>query len=81
MTRQLALKLAPYNINVNAVCPGMIGASVGIIDETIPRSSEGVPLGRIGKAEEIARAVLFLMSDQANYITGASLPVDGGLSL
>lgn len=81
MTTQLAMELAPFNINVNAVCPGMIGAPVGVAYESTPRIPEGIPLGRIGKAEEIARAVLFLMSDQANYITGASLPVDGGLSL
>ncbi len=81
MTKQLAVELAPFNINVNAVCPGLTGAPVGVYDETTPRLPEGVPLGRIGRAEDVAGAVLYLVSDQASYITGASLSVDGGLSL
>ena len=81
MTRQLALELAPYSINVNSIAPGRVGAPVGVIQETKPRSSEGIPLRRLGDAGDIAAAVLFLVSDQASYITGASLPVDGGLIL
>lgn len=81
MTRQLALELAPHNINVNAVEPGRTGAPVGVAQETTARSADGIPLGRLGTAEDIANAVLFLVSDRAGYITGANLSVDGGIIL
>lgn len=81
MTRQSALELAPYGINVNSVGPGQTGAPVGVLHETKPRSPEGIPLKRLGTADDIAQAVLFLISDHASYITGAHLPVDGGLIL
>jgi len=81
MTRQLALELAPHNINVNSVAPGRVGAPVGVVHEAKPRPTEGIPLRRLGTAEDIANAVLFLVSDRASYITGANLPVDGGVIL
>ena len=81
MTRQLALELAPHNINVNAVEPGRTGAPVGVAQATKLRSADGIPLGRLGTAEDIANAVSFLVSDRASYITGANLSVDGGIIL
>ncbi len=79
MTRQLAVELAKHKINVNSISPGMIDAPVGFEYTTEPRSAEGIPLGRIGKSEDVANAALFLVSDLAEYITGVDLPVDGGM--
>jgi 3-oxoacyl-[acyl-carrier protein] reductase len=73
LVRQLALEYGPRGIRVNAVAPGLIGA------EDIPDAAAGYPLGRTGTPEEVAEAVLFLAG--AGFITGAVLPVDGGLSI
>jgi NAD(P)-dependent dehydrogenase (short-subunit alcohol dehydrogenase family) len=82
MTRQLAQELAVYNIRVNAVAPGIVKTDFNI---GLWRNAEGakqmgqmVPLGRLAEPEDIARAALFLASDDADYITGVVLPVDGG---
>ncbi len=87
MTRNMAMDLGPFNIRVNCVCPGTIltaasyrhMASVGMTLEQF-NAEEGAKtfLGRIGSTREVANAVLFLASDEASYITGASLMVDGG---
>jgi dihydroanticapsin dehydrogenase len=87
MTRNMALDLAPYNIRVNAVCPGTIltptveryMAQQGMTLDQI-NAAEGAKtfLKRIGQPREVAHAILFLASDEASYITGASLLVDGG---
>ncbi|MGA2619200.1 MAG: SDR family NAD(P)-dependent oxidoreductase [Thermoguttaceae bacterium] len=83
LTRALAKELAPRKVRVNAVAPGMIETDMsqvvrGIAGEQI----KGViPMKRIGKPEEIARVVAFLASDDASYMTGQVLRVDGGLSL
>ncbi|MBB6125305.1 SDR family NAD(P)-dependent oxidoreductase [Sphingobium subterraneum] len=82
LTKTLACELARYTVRVNAVAPGVIEApmlghmtgSGGTTDSVAAR----VPLGRVGKPEDIANAVAFLCSDFAAYITGAVLPVDGG---
>jgi NAD(P)-dependent dehydrogenase (short-subunit alcohol dehydrogenase family) len=81
-TRIAALELAPYGVRVNAVAPGgtntpMAERRAAMRDEFVART----PLGRFGEVEDIARAVLFLVSDQAAWITGVTLPVDGGLHL
>lgn len=87
MTRCLALDLAPHGIRVNCVCPGAIRtaatdrhmAHVGMTEEQF--MAENAPLyllNRIGKPREVAYAILFLASDEASFITGASLLVDGG---
>ncbi|MGH8447007.1 MAG: SDR family oxidoreductase [Solimonas sp.] len=82
LTETLALELAP-RVRVNAVAPGhMLWAVSGGIAETEQQNELArIPLGRLGGADEIARAVCFLLSADAAYITGAVLPVDGGLRL
>ena len=90
--KALALRLAPENIRVNAVCPGPIETPMfgvfGSRPDSAQRSLEAVregairivPLGRIGQPEEVANAALFLLSDEASFVTGVALPVDGGFS-
>ncbi|MGI9624115.1 MAG: SDR family NAD(P)-dependent oxidoreductase [Acidimicrobiales bacterium] len=92
LTQQLALELAPNGIRVNCICPG--STDTDMMDSTFRRNAEvaGVsfekvkasmgprlPLGRQGRAEEQAAAVAFLASDDASYITGQTLNVDGGM--
>jgi NAD(P)-dependent dehydrogenase (short-subunit alcohol dehydrogenase family) len=77
----LAKHAAPRNIRVNIVVPGLIDTSLGRLASKADPSREErpIPLGRQGTAWEVAYAALFLLSDEASYITGHSLPVDGGL--
>lgn len=84
-TRTAALELAGDGIRVNAVCPGVIDTPA--LRRALARAPEreatlaaAVPVGRLGRAEEVARAILFLASDEASYITGSMLIIDGGLS-
>ncbi len=83
-TRTLALDHAREGIRVNAVCPGAIETSLTARMLEDERFSEGwktlVPMGRVGLAEEVASAVAFLASDDASYVTGATLVVDGGVT-
>jgi NAD(P)-dependent dehydrogenase (short-subunit alcohol dehydrogenase family) len=76
-----AKELAPRGIRVNAVNPGLIEteihAKAGLPDRTT-RMAAGVPMARAGTAEEVAETILWLLSDQASYVTGALLPVGGG---
>lgn len=80
ITRSLALELAP-NVTVNCIAPGLIATSVlDRIDEKMVRYyRDRTPLRRLGKPEDIAAAVAFLSSDDASFITGAILPVSGGI--
>lgn len=82
-TRTLAAELAPHAIRVNAVLPGLL--TVGMGARTPRDHAEAlraiIPMKRLGAAEEVARVVLFLASDEASYVTGQALAVDGGLSL
>lgn len=83
-TRALALELAPRNIRVNAVAPGAIdtpGAFEKATAEMKQKTAANVPLGRIGSPADIAHATFFLASDEANYITGQALVVDGGWTI
>jgi NAD(P)-dependent dehydrogenase (short-subunit alcohol dehydrogenase family) len=80
LTRQHATELGPYGITVNAVAPGAVMDRPGAEDEPeLRRRSEAViPLGRVGRSEDIAAAVLFLCLPEAGWITGQVLTVDGG---
>jgi NAD(P)-dependent dehydrogenase (short-subunit alcohol dehydrogenase family) len=86
LTKSAAVELAPYNIRVNAVAPGMTRTRLyekwlaglpdpGFVEEQV---TSGIPLGRIAEAVDVAAAVAFLASEQAAYLTGTSIPVDGG---
>ena len=82
MTEALAVELAPYGINVNAISPGLIETKMVEPIMSDPVAREGilkrVPKGRVGQPKDIAQAVVFLASEEADYITGAILVVDGG---
>jgi NAD(P)-dependent dehydrogenase (short-subunit alcohol dehydrogenase family) len=82
LTISVAAELAPYNINVNAVAPGTIMTDLTLrvlnTEEKMARASAKIPLGRLGKPEDMVGPVLFLCSDEASYITGHVLVVDGG---
>ena len=77
LTRSLALEYAEQNIRVNALCPGFIDTPI-IPEESKLALAAATPVKRLGKAEEMAKAVLFLASDDSSYMTGNSLIVDGG---
>ena len=78
MTRAMALDLAPYGIRVNALVPGFI-RTYDVSDEQAMIRGQSVPLGRLGVAEDLAGSAAFLASDDAAYVTGICLPVDGGV--
>ena len=94
--KSLAVRLAPEKIRVNAVCPGPIDtpmlrvfvarpdqkSTAGMDPEELvrKRAHGAVPMGRTGRPEEIANAALFLLSDEASFVTGVALPVDGGVT-
>ena len=78
LTRAMALDLGPYNVRVNALMPGSIDTS-GLPIEQRRLRGENVPLGRIGEAGDMTGAALFLASDDASYITGDVLRIDGGM--
>ena len=79
LTKSLARELAPKNIRVNAVAPGITETDMvkALPKEVIEPLIKTIPLGRIGKPEDVANAFLFLASDMASYITGDILQVDG----
>ncbi|MBD2534314.1 SDR family oxidoreductase [Nostoc flagelliforme FACHB-838] len=85
LTRSAALDYAKQDIRINAINPGLIATDmidrlVGQVGSTTDDLASTVPMGRMGQAEEIAQAVVFLCSDAASYITGQSLVIDGGFT-
>ena len=83
LTKSLAREVASRNVRVNAVAPGYIETEMtGALDETARNAIiNQIPLGRIGTPEGVADAVAFLAGDSASFITGAVIPVDGGLGI
>jgi 3-oxoacyl-[acyl-carrier protein] reductase len=83
LARSLARELATRNITVNVVAPGFVDTDMTaeLGEDRKAAILAGVPLGRLGSADEIAAAVAFLASPDAAYITGAVIPVDGGLGM
>jgi 3-oxoacyl-[acyl-carrier protein] reductase len=83
LTKAAARELAMRGVTVNAIAPGLIdvGMAASLKDDVKARLLAGVPLGRPGTAEEVAAACVFLASDEAGYITGQVLCVDGGMAM
>lgn len=80
MTKALSRDLAPYNITANAIAPGQIETDMGgLTGERRERMLQMIPLGRLGTPQDIAYAALFLASNAASYVTGATLDVNGGV--
>ena len=81
MTKALAQELAPSGITVNCVAPGAIETKMmaAFSDEDKAALCEEIPLGRLGKADEVAETVAFLASEKAAYITGQVIAVNGGM--
>jgi NAD(P)-dependent dehydrogenase (short-subunit alcohol dehydrogenase family) len=89
LTKNMALDYASHGIRVNTVCPGRIATPMPRSrlrpnedwDATLAQWGLNIPLGRVGLPEDVAQAILFLASDEAQWITGAALVVDGGSTI
>ncbi len=82
-TKGLAKELGPSNINVNCICPGVINTDMikDLSEDTVNTLKENTPLLRIGTPKDVANLALFLASDEASFITGQVISVDGGITL
>lgn len=90
LTRSMAIDLAPKNVRVNALCPGTVYTPLmeplmarrgdGDVELGISRTASKYPIGRLGTPEEIARAALYLASDDSSFFTGSIIAVDGGMT-
>lgn len=85
LTRNVAVRYGRHGIRANVICPGSVrtpiwAETLAKTPDVFERLTAWYPLGRVGEAEDIAHAALFLASDEASWITGAVLPVDGGLT-
>lgn len=80
LTRQVAVAYAPKNIQVNAVSPGIIETPILLNNppEVTQQFTDATPAGRLGKPEDIANMVVYLSSDESNFVTGQTIKVDGG---
>jgi NAD(P)-dependent dehydrogenase (short-subunit alcohol dehydrogenase family) len=81
MTRAMALELAPHGIRVNAIAPGLTDTAqprYGSSGAQLAEAARAIPFGRMARPEEIARAAVFLASDDAGFVTGQTLHVNGG---
>jgi 3-oxoacyl-[acyl-carrier protein] reductase len=83
MARSIAREVASRSITVNVIAPGLVETNMlaALGEERVSEFQSRVPMGRVAQPEEIAEAVGFLASSGASYITGAVLPVDGGLGM
>jgi 3-oxoacyl-[acyl-carrier protein] reductase len=83
MSKSLAQEVASRGITVNSIAPGFIATAMTAVlnDEQKARINAGIPAGRMGTAEEIAAAAVFLASDEAGYVTGQTLHVNGGMAM
>ncbi len=85
LTMQMAIDYAPHNIRVNCVCPGTIDTPMVGIGSMAPDRVAALtakhPMGRLGEPHEVASVIAFLASDDASYVTGLAIPVDGGRSV
>ncbi|MBN1213773.1 MAG: 3-oxoacyl-ACP reductase FabG [candidate division Zixibacteria bacterium] len=83
LMKSLALELGPHGIRVNTVAPGLTitDATSWLPKERIEGTAKATPLGRVGQPDDIAGAVLMLVSDEAKFVTGAYLPVSGGVQM
>jgi glucose 1-dehydrogenase len=85
MMKSIAQEVAPYRIRVNSICPGAIRTPINREAWETPQAYDAllklIPYKRIGEVEDIGRVAVFLASDDADYIHGASLFVDGGMTL
>jgi 3-oxoacyl-[acyl-carrier protein] reductase len=81
-TKATALEMAAHHININAVAPGPIDVSGGQMPEAMTANIvRAIPIGRMGKPDDIANLVIFLVSDEANFITGQTIVSDGGYTI
>jgi len=81
LTKAMAREFAPYNVRLNAICPGFIATDIttGKLTEEMQKAVlDGIPMGRAGKASDVAGCALFLASDLSEYCTGTEIDVNGG---